>query len=370
MSINVTQILFDKNTPAKEDFVPLLPTYIPPPILLLGSGLPCHTKKIISKPIEHILKKIKRHTWKEGLYVQKKDLNKIIRYQNPDGNYKNDFDKKDFFGWVQTIEDNTALCEMENKSIGKGVFVPPGKKIPQGTFIPSSGIIKLDPTIEELETKVNCSALQDLNSPQKQIVGFIDPEKKGGILNLINHAPDKEEIANFVFKDSSFKKNVATSNLKSIIKFYNGYAIMGLEAFEDINGGRFGKQLLWSYARSCEYLANNQFKSTRKKLLLFDSRDKHNGEVIDPNKYSFKVIDIFIDVGKLIPRKLASLTRWEIMEKSPESYLIIFPEDSSSLAQFELAQTFIPYKFLQEHLKRNPKADRMIIQTATLREIR
>lgn len=371
MSTNAPQFFLDQNILTKDELlVPLLPTYVPPQILLLGNGLPCHAKKIESKLTKDILKKIKRMIWKEGLYVLKKDFDKIIRYKNSDGNYKNDFDKKVYFEWVQTIENNTALCEMENKYVGRGIFVPPGKKLPKGTFIPSSGIIKLNPTTEELETKIHCSALQDLNSPEKKIVGFIDPQKKGGILNFINHAPDKEELANFVFADPSIKKNVSTSNLRSTIKFYNGYAIMGLEAMDDINGGKYGKQLLWSYARSCEYLANKKFKSNGKKLLLFDNRDKHNGEIIDANAYSFRIIDVFIDAGELILRKVASLTRWELMENPSESGLIITAEDPFSAAKSAPLKSFITHKLLQDHLKRNPMANRVIIEAKILRELR
>jgi hypothetical protein len=259
---------------------------------------------------------------------------------------------------------------MENKNMGKGVFVPPGKKLPRGVFIPSSGIIKLDPTIEELETKIHCSALQNLNSPEKIIVGFIDPEEIGGILNFINHAPDKEELINFIFKKDYIKENVATSNLTSTIKFYDGYAIMGLEALEDINGEDQGTQLLWSYARSCEYLINDQFRSNTKKIILFDNRNKHNGEMIDTDEYALRVITIFIDAGELMLRKVASLTRWELMESSPEAGLVISSEDPYSITQAKTVQSLIPHKFLQTYLKQNPMVDRVIIQAPILKKMK
>lgn len=353
-----------------EKLVSLLPYYRAPTKLLFGNGLPCHGAKIKNKPIEYILKEIKRQVWVEGLYVRKRDLNKITRYKNSDGNYKNDFDKKQFLEWITTIKNNTALCEMEHKNLGKGVFVLPGKMLPRNTFIPSSGIIKLEPTIEEFETKNNCSALQDLNSPEKKIVGLIDPEKKGGILNFINHAPDKDEITNFIFKESSVEENVATSNLRSVIKFYHGYAIMGLEAIDDIHGGEYGTQLLWSYARSCEYIENDLTKSSNKSIFLFDNRDKHNGEIIDVNKYALREITIFIDTGELILQKIALLTRWELMESSPESSLMITTEDPYSITQSKPIQSPILYKFLQSQLQKNPLADRIIIQALILKEIK
>ncbi len=345
-----------------ESLVSLLPSYNTPLTLLYGNGLPCHGAKIESISTEYILSKIKRQVWIEGLYARKTDLSKIIRYKSLDGNYKNDFDKKQFLDWVIITENNTALCEMENENVGVGVFVPPGRILPQGTFIPSSGIIKLEPTIEEFETKINCSALQNLNSTEKKIIGFIDPEKMGGILNFINHAPDKEEITNFTFKEPSTEKNITTSNLKSIIKFYNGYAIMGLEAFEDIIGGEHGTQLLWSYARSCEYIGNDLFRPCNKSILLFDNRNTHNGEIIDVNKYTLKEITIFIDTGDLILRKVASLTRWELMERSPESNLFMATENPFSITQPNPVQSHISYKYLQTYLKQNPLADRVIIQ--------
>lgn len=353
-----------------ETLISLLPTYNTPVTLLFCNGLPCHSATIESKPIEYVLRKIQRQVWVEGLYVRKKDLSKIIRYKNPDGNYINDFDNKKFMEWITTIENNTALCEMANKNVGDGIFVPPGKLLPQGTFIPSSGIIKLEPTIEEFETKINCSALQDLNSPEKKIIGLIDPQTRGGILNFINHAPDKEEITNFIFKDSCAEKNVATSNLRSIIKFYQGYAIMGLEAFEDITGGEHGTQLLWSYARSCEYIGNAPSKSCNKSILLFDNREKHNGETIDINKYALREITIFIDTGELILQQVASMTRWELMEKSPESSLIMTTEDPYSITQSKPVQSPISYKFLQAYLKQNPLVDRVIMRVPILREMK
>lgn len=349
----------------QNPLISLLPIYTTPRTILLSDGLPCHGRKIYSKPISYILRTIKRQRWVEGLYTRQKDLNKIIRYKSSDGNYKNDFVETQFFQWVKIIENNTALCSMENKNVGKGVFVPPGKKVPCGTFIPASGIIKLDPTIEELETKNHCSALLNLNSPDKKIIGFIDPEKKGGVLNFINHAPDKEELVNFIFKNPSIKEKVATSNLRSAIKFYNGYAITGLEAIEDIDGGEFGQQLLWSYARSCEYVTND-LESSNKKLLLFDNCKKYSGEIIDTSSYALREINIFIDTGELYLRKVASLTRWELMESSPESGLVISTEDLYSLTQTQSQPSLIPHKLLQAHLRKNPLANRIILRVPIL----
>lgn len=353
-----------------ETLVALLPCYRSPTDLLYSNGLPCHGAKIENKPIEAILKEIKRQVWIEGLYVRKKDLSKIIRYKYPDGNYKNDFNEKQFVEWITNIENNTALCEMENKSVGIGIFVPPEKLLPCGTFIPSSGIIKLEPTIEEIETKNNCTALQNLNSPEKKIMGIIDPEKRGGIFNFINHAPDKNEITNFEIKEFSIKENIGISNLRSIIKFYHGYAIIGLEVFDDIYGGEYGTQLLWSYARSCEYTGNGSSKLSRKSILLFDNREKHNGEIIDASKYALKEITIFIDAGEMILQKIASMTRWELMESSPDWSLMITTEDPYSITQPKPVQSPILFKFLQAQLLKNPLADRIIIQAHILREIK
>lgn len=286
-------------------------------------------------------------------------MDKIIRYKDRGGSYKNDFDARQFLEWVKTIEENTALCDMENRYIGKGVFVPRGKKLPKGTFIPSSGIIKLDPTDEELATKVHCSALQDFNTRTKKIYGFIDPAQKGGILDLINHAPDNDEIANFDFQNVAIKSRVAISNLKSTIKFYNGYAIMGLEPFDDIDGGDYGRQLLWSYARSCEYLEQNTLKSGNS-IFLFDNRDEHNGKVIDSSNYTLRKINIFINTGELMIKKIASLTRWELMEDSLTSEFLI-SMDPDLPNQSEAKQFLIEKKTLQTYLKNNYIADRIIL---------
>jgi hypothetical protein len=342
-----------------ETYIALLPTYKSPETLLVSNAPPCLGKGVVSKATEHIIIELERQVWTEGLYAYKKDIDKVKRYRGWDEAYKNDFDAKQFLDWVKTIEENTAICEMANKNLGRGVFVPPGGKFTKGTFIPSSGMIQLDPTREELATKVHCSALQDLNTCTKTIYGFIDPAQQGGILDLINHAPDKNELTYFDFQKQRIKEKVATSNLKSTIKFYNGYAIMGLEAVEDIEGGEHGQQLLWSYARSCEYLENTTSKLTRPTLFLFDNRHGHNGTIIDPHYYALKKVNIFIDKGELMIQKIASLTRWEIMEDSSDSEFIILM-DNDPTNQDEPKQRFIEKSFLRTYLQKNPLADRMI----------
>jgi len=42
------------------------------------------------------------------------------------------------------------ISQTENKTVGKSVFVPPGKMLPRGIFIPSSGVIKLNPTVQSI----------------------------------------------------------------------------------------------------------------------------------------------------------------------------------------------------------------------------
>lgn len=326
----------------------------------MSDTLPCFGKRIVSKPTKQIILELNRQSWAEGLYVNKNDLKKVKRYISANGNYKNDFDAKQFLVWINAIEENTVLCDMENQDVGKGVFVPYGKKLPKGTFIPSSGIIKLDPTEEELATKVHCSALQDLNTDQKTIYGFIDPAQKGGVLDLINHAPDKNELSYFNFQNPAIRERVATSNLKSTIKFYNGYAIMGLEAFEDIDGGEHGQQLLWSYARSCEYLENNTSKLVPPVLFLFDNRNEHNGKTIDARYYGLRKINIYIDNGELMIQKIKSLTRWEIMEDSLDSGFIMLMDDNTT-NQDTTKQLLIEKNFLQAYLQKNPLADRIIL---------
>lgn len=345
-----------------ENYISLLPNCISPSTLLVADGLPCHAAKIKSTPIKSILKKLKRETWVEGLYAREKDLAKIKRYKNIDGNYKNDFDENQFLTWIKAIEDNTAICEMENIKIGKGIFVPPQKKLSKGVFIPSSGIIKLGPTKEELETKNHCSALQDLNSPKRIIYGFINPEIKGGMLDLINHAPNLDELENFKYKNSSVKKMVAIANLQSAMKFYNGYAIMGVEVIQDIDGGEYGKQLLWSYAQPDEYLPHHQFMLENPIILLFDNRNEHNGETIDVNNYNLREIDIFLNTGKMMLLKVACLTRWELMEGDPESKLVFSIEDPYLSTQSKAIQSPIFYGYLQAYLKKNLAADRVIIK--------
>ena len=345
-----------------ENLISLLPLYSSPEALLASETIPCRAIKVESKPIQFILKEMRRAVWVEGLFVNKNDLIHINRYKNSDGDYKNDFDENQFLHWIKAIETNTAICEMPNKKVGKGIFVPPTKKFPKGTFIPSSGIIKLSPTKEELETKNHCTALQDLNCSKRKIYGLIDPERMGGILDLVNHAPDEEEIANFQFKNSAIEKIVARANLKSVVKFYNGYAIAGIEAIDDIDGGEYGKQLLWSYAQPDEYLPRDEFLVDHTNLLLFDNRDEHNGEVLDINHYHLKVITIFLDIGEMMLRKVATLTRWELMKSAPESELVFTVEDPYSTTRSRALSSPIYYLFLQTYLKENPNADRVIIK--------
>lgn len=340
-----------------EKLLPLLPLYGAPLGLLYSDQLPLYAKKIEDQPYLDILQLTRRIMFTEGLYVRKKDLIKLNRYKNSKGSYRNDFDKNQFFEWIIIIENNTMLCEMDHPFMGKGVFVPPRKKLPRGTFIPSSGIIKFNPSKKELATKVQCSALQDLNTAEKRIVGLIDPQKIGGIMNFINHAPDKEEINYFTFASSSIKENIAISNLKSKIKFYNGYAIMGLEVMEDLDGGKFGKQLLWSYAHYCEY----SLLSNKKRILLFDNREQYSGLTIDTNLYQLSEVAIFIDTGKLNLQEVACLTKWEIMETPSESKMIISIEYISHHIKQTCKDYSISYQLLQHQLRKNPNLNQIII---------
>jgi hypothetical protein len=345
-----------------KNLISLLPLVAQPKTLLACETLPCHQAKIENRPIDQLLKQLQRKSWIEGLFVNKPDLGKLICYQNTDGSFKHDFTATQFLAWAKSIAENTAICDMENRTLGKGVFVPAGKTLPAGTFIISSGIIHLNPSKADLETKVHCSALQDYNSPERKIYGIIDPEVRGGILDLINHAPNKDELANFTFKKQSVMKNVATANLRSKIKYYHGYAIMGVEVISDIEGGEFGTQLLWSYALPDEYVTHDEIARPAKTLLLFDNRPDHNGEIINPDLYQLKDISIFFDTGELIFHKVATMTRWELMESAAETGLVITTEDPYSSMQSEAIQSPIPHGFLQDYLKKNPEAERMIIK--------
>ena len=345
-----------------EELISLLNVKHSPKNLLLSYKLPCHDVDIKKNPTQCVLNLLKRQIWSENLYINKNELAKINRYKDLNKNYRNDFDNHQFSIWVKSIEENTAICHMENPLLGKGVFVPAGKILPKCTFIISSGIIKLNPTIKELETKVHCSALHDLNSKNKKIIGLIDPVKIGGILDLINHAPNNDEMINFNFKNKAIKERAAIANLKSTIKFYNGYAIMGLEADSAIYGGKFGKQLLWSYASPDEYISPNIANANPKSIILFDNRDEHNGKAIDLTNYSLKKISIFIDISGEIIKKIAEITRWEIMSGDPKEKLILSTEDTSLLKYLLALRSSISNEFLQSFLNKNPKADRVIFK--------
>ncbi|MHB1949066.1 MAG: hypothetical protein ACYCQI_13240 [Gammaproteobacteria bacterium] len=334
--------------------VNLLPNYTPSSILFMGAKLPRHAT-VERLPTSILLNTLSRLEWVEGLFARQEDLDQIIRYRNTDGKLKNDLDEQQFINWIRAIEENTAICDMENYHIGKGVFVPPDKLLAKNTFIPASGFIKLDPTPEEYACAMHCSALLDLNSKDKKIIGLIDPANWGGILDLVNHAPNLSELINFEFKSSAIKNTVATANLRSKIKFYQGYAIAGVEVIEDIVGGKYGKQLLWSYAQPDEYIIHN------KNLLLFDNRDEYSGEIINETNYRLRMIDIYIDGGELILQKIASLSRWELMKKSPNSGLVIASEDPFSSLQAQAIPSLIPHRYLQSYLLKNPSADRVII---------
>jgi hypothetical protein len=97
-------------------------------------------------------------------------------------------------------------------------------------------------------------------------------------------------------------------------------------------------------------------------LALFDNRNNHNGELIDPNEYNFKLIDIFVDTGDLIPQQIASLTRWELMESSPDTALHFTIQDPYSFHQSKNLRSLIPYKYIQAYLRKNPIASRVILE--------
>lgn len=353
-----------------EHLISLLPSYAAPATILVCQKVAGHANVIERQPIDYMLNQLQRKTWIEGLFTTKKDFDQIKRYQNRDGSYKSDFDEKQFLTWVKTIESSMAIAEMENKALGKGVFVLPKAIIPKGTFIPSSGIIKLHLTREDFETKNHCSVLQDVSSPGREIYGLIDPGETGGLLDLINHGPEEDEIDNFKFKPVSVKGNVALANLKGTIKFYNGYAIMGVEAFQDIDGGEYGKQLLWSYAQPDEYLLPPRDGVVHPTLYLFDNRSHDHGEIIDLRHYQFKKVSIFLDTGEAVLRKVALLTRWELMQAAPESDLVITLEDPYSSIQSDAITSSIPHAILQSYLKQNPAADRVIMSVPVVKEAR
>lgn len=344
-----------------DELHPLLPCCPPPEKLLFSDTLPCQKANFKHQSTQAILDMLQRQAWHENVYVQKNDLNKLSRYKHSNGDYRNDFDEQQFMHWVKLIKENTAICDLMNPLLGKGVFVPPGKRLPKGTFIISSGIIKFNPTQEELETKVHCSALEDFNSPDKKIIGLIDPNLIGGILDLINHAPDKTELDNFTFDPPAIKTTVAVSNLLGKIKFYQGYSIMGVEVCEDIEGGDKGVQLLWSYASPDEYLTHDFFKTVSQSILLFDNQCEHTGKTINSTHYALKKITIFIDTGDLIPEKIATLTRWEIMNSPPNMKITIPTIDCSLTKELVAVQASISYGFLQSYLKQNTNAHRIII---------
>lgn len=334
--------------------VNLLPKYIPASTLFVGATLPQHSP-VERMPVSVLLNAISRQEWVEGLFARQEDLDQIQRYRNAEGELKHDLDEQQFINWIRTIEDNTAICDMENPRLGKGVFVPPGKLLAKNTFIPATGMIKLDPTPEEYASAMHCSALIDLNSKDKKIIGLIDPANWGGVLDLVNHAPNFSELINFDFKTAALKDTVAIANLRSKIKFYQGYAIAGVEVVEDISGGHYGKQLLWSYAQPDEYIIQN------KNLLLFDNRCEHSGELIKETDYRLRMIDVYIDGGEMILQKIASLSRWELMKRSPNSGLVIASEDPFSSVQDKAIPSLIPHRYLQSYLLKHPDADRVII---------
>jgi hypothetical protein len=135
---------------------------------------------------------------------------------------------------------------------------------------------------------------------------------------------------------------------------------MGLVALEDIMGGEQGQQLLWSYARSCEYLNQNTLKVVHPALYLFDNHDGYQGKIIDPHNYSLRRINIFIDTGDLMIQKVTSLTHWEIMEDASDSEFLILVYPNTEDPD-ETNQLFIDRNFLQSYLKNNPVANRMIL---------
>src|SRR6185312_10159598 len=123
-----------------------------------------------------------------------------------------------------------------------------------------------------------------------------------------------------------------------------------VEAFQDIDGGKYGKQLLWSYAQPDEYLALRQDGLNNRNLYLFDNRSNHNGEIIDVDNYNLRKINIFLDTGEIALIKVASLTRWELMKSDPESDLIFLLEDPYSSIQSDAILSSIPHVFLQTYL--------------------
>jgi len=79
-----------------------------------------------------------------------------------------------------------------------------------------------------------------------------------------------------------------------------------------------------------------------------------------------RTIDIFIDKAKLIIQKIASFTRWEIMEDSPDSEFLILMHPNAKNPD-EPEQFYIEQSFLQSHLRKNPMACRIILDVKTMK---
>lgn len=341
---------------SKPELIALLPVSDDVTRLWLADGLPSLGFNMEQQPVKRLLKALKRRRWVENLYVAKTDLAQIKRYKNNLGEFKNDFDESTWRQWLKDITDNIAICTMANKIVGKGVFVRPGQLLPKGTFIPASGIIKLNPTTEDFATKNHCSALQDLSSQDHNIYGLIDPEQQGGLLDLMNHAPLLEELTYFKFKSVSLQNQVATANLQCRIKFYQGYAIMGVEVIEDIRGGICGTQLLWSYAQPDEYLLYQPMTQ----LLFFDKRQDHVGKTLAPYIYQWAYVTLWVDMGRAILHKVATMTRWQLMTLPADGSLSFSHTDPALTAPLEALQSVIFFDYLKTYLRNNPLADRII----------
>ncbi len=224
-----------------------------------------------------------------------------------------DFTYEQHCNWAKEVSENTVICQI-NSTCGVGVYVPVGRSLRTGTFIPSTGV--LDFSLQDITENYHATIFY--NPASEIIIGCINPKSSGAILSLINHAFNKDQLKNIQFFSSSVAQKAALPNLKFCQKYWNGIAINGYEVIKNIAGGQ---QLLCSYANVTEYFSDLKNLQPNKPFFVFN---KKTGDILDTKNYEFKVINIHAVRGNTTAS--VSVIRWGVnKDNMPFKFLLDVP---------------------------------------------
>lgn len=322
-----------------DQLIPLLPEIKIATHLMAADTPPCLGGIPKLTPISEIFgPNVKYHP---SPFVRKCDLDKVPRKKDSNGAWRHDFDEKQYSAWVEAVEQNTATCGKKDGVMGRGLFIPPGKKLEKNTFITTPGIWNFN--LGENTTNPNNAGV---TNNEGELVALIEPEKQDGPFNIINSAFFEKELACYFVIENGVV--VATANLSFDIKYFNGYPIYGVVVPETIYGNEHGVQLFWNYASLGDYFDADD--KVKKQIVLCNGAKECHGIPLDNNKYSLRTVNFIFMEENTILRATHHVTvyPWVVIERNPYSTFIV-PHASNPAENM-----ILPYAMARTYIVRGP----------------